>query len=147
MILGRDLLIALGMDIKFSEGIIIGGETPYEGCLAPMVDVSNYNFTSMKDKTVEPEESFINTYVNESFESDSAISSIRRMRRILDNKYEKSNLNKVMTKQCQHLNATELYRLINRLKKFEDMFDGTLGTWNTTPVDLELKDDTKPVCS
>ena len=27
------------------------------------------------------------------------------------------------------------------------MFDGTLGTCKTTPVDLELKDDVKHVCS
>ena len=26
------------------------------------------------------------------------------------------------------------------------MFDSTLGTWKTTPVYLELKDDAKPVC-
>ena len=27
------------------------------------------------------------------------------------------------------------------------MFVGTLGTWKTTPVDLELKDEANPVCS
>ena len=27
------------------------------------------------------------------------------------------------------------------------MFFSTLGTWNTTLLDLELKDDVKPVCS
>ena len=27
------------------------------------------------------------------------------------------------------------------------MFDGTLGTWNTTPVEPELKDNANPVCS
>ena len=32
------------------------------------------------------------------------------------------------------------------IKKYEDLFNGTLGTWNTTPVDLELRDDAKPVC-
>ena len=32
---------------------------------------------------------------------------------------------------------TDLFQL---LKKFENLFDGTLGTWNTTPVDIELKD-------
>ena len=32
------------------------------------------------------------------------------------------------------------------ISKFEDMFDGALGTWNTTPVYLELKDDRKTVC-
>ena len=112
-----------------------------------MVDIINYNITFVKDKTVKPEESFIHTYVDERFESDSAISSMCQMRIIIDANYEKSNLNKVMTKQCQHINATELYRLINILKKFENMFDGMLCTWKTTSVDLELKDDEKPVCS
>ena len=30
---------------------------------------------------------------------------------------------------------------------FEYFFDGTLGTWNTAPAELELKDDVKPMCS
>ena len=48
-----------------------------------MVDVSNYNFTSMKDKTVKLEESFINTYVDENFESDITISYMHHMHRII----------------------------------------------------------------
>ena len=52
-----------------------------------------------------------------------------------------------MNKQCQHINTKESERLINLLRKYEDMFDGTPGTWNTTPVDLELRYDAKPVCS
>ena len=50
-----------------------------------------------------------------------------------------------MAKQCQHLNVTEHYRLLNILHKFEDLLDSMLGTWNTIPVDLDLKDDAKPV--
>ena len=69
------------------------------------------------------------------------------IRRIIDAKYENSDLNKVMTKQCQHLNTTECYRIINILKKYKYLFGVTLGTWNTTSVDLELEDDAKPVCS
>ena len=38
MIIGRDLLTALGPDLNFSENLIIGGEGPYEGCLEPMSD-------------------------------------------------------------------------------------------------------------
>ena len=38
MILGRDQLTALVMDLKFSDNIIIGGDGPYKGCSAPMVD-------------------------------------------------------------------------------------------------------------
>ena len=52
-----------------------------------------------------------------------------------------------MTKQCQHINTKAPKRILNLLRSFEDLFDGTMGTWNTTPVDLELRDDAKPVCS
>ena len=66
---------------------------------------------------------------------------------ILDSKYEKADLNTVMSKQCQHLNAAKRYSLITLLNKFEYLFDGTLGTWKTTPVDLKLKYNVDPVCS
>ena len=69
------------------------------------------------------------------------------MRRILDVKYEKADLNNFMEKKCQHLTATERYRLLKLLKKSEDLFNGTLGTWNTTPVYLELKGDENSVRS
>ena len=53
-----------------------------------------------------------------------------------------------MTKKYQeHLTATQCNALLQVLKKYEDLFGGTLGTWNTTLVDLELKDNAKPVCS
>ena len=55
LILGRDLLPALGKCVKFSDNVIIGGEEPYEGCLPPIVDVSNYYFTYLIDKIVKPE--------------------------------------------------------------------------------------------
>ena len=64
MILGRDLLTALVMDLKFSDNIIIGGEGPYEQFSAPMVDGSNYYFNSITDITVKPEDYFINLYVD-----------------------------------------------------------------------------------
>ena len=69
------------------------------------------------------------------------------MCRILDTKYEKANLNKVMTKQCQHLIAKERKRLLILLRNFEDLFSGKLGMCNTTPVDMELKYYKYPVCS
>ena len=63
-----------------------------------MVDVINYDFKSIIDKTVKPEESFVNSYVDECFKSANAIKSTRRMRRILYAEYKKSELNEVMTK-------------------------------------------------
>ena len=46
----------------------------------------------------------------------------------------------------QHLSPSEREFILN-LKKIEYLFDGTLDTWNTAPLDLELKDDANPVCS
>ena len=58
------------------------------------------------------------------------------MRRILDNKYEKSVLNKVITEQCEHLNEKERKIFLILLRKSDNIFDGTFSTRNTTPIDL-----------
>ena len=44
MILGRDLITALGLNLKFSDHFIIIEEGLYEECSTPMVDVRNYDF-------------------------------------------------------------------------------------------------------
>ena len=46
----------------------------------------------------------------------------------------------------KNLTDTEHHALLQLLKKFDDIFDCTLDTWNAIPVDLELKDDAKPMC-
>ena len=66
---------------------------------------------------------------------------------IIDAKYGNSDLNKFMTKKFQHINATECYRILNLLIKFEYLFEGTLGIWNTNLVYLDLKNNVKNVCS
>ena len=52
-----------------------------------------------------------------------------------------------MTKQYQHLSLEYYEILLSLLKISENMFDCTLGTRNSKPVNLELKDDAEPVCS
>ena len=54
MILARKLLTALGLDLKFSENFIVGGDGPYERYLLPMVDVGNYDFKYLADKIGKP---------------------------------------------------------------------------------------------
>ena len=63
MILGRYLLTALGLDLKFYKNVIIGGDGPYGGCSSPMVDINDYNFKYLIDEMVNLEEYFINMYV------------------------------------------------------------------------------------
>ena len=42
--------------------------------------------------------------------------------------------------ECKHLTPEEQRQLLSLLQKYEDLFDGTLGTWKTDPIELELKD-------
>ena len=62
-----------------------------------MVDLSNYDFKSLMENIVKTEEYFINFYINKYLKSESSISSMRIMRRILEAKYENADLSKVMT--------------------------------------------------
>ena len=101
-----------------------------------MVDVRNYDLNIITDKTVKPEESFINSYVDEFLGSESALSATNIISRIIDAKHKKADLNKVMTKQCQQLNTENRKILLSLLSKFEDPFNSTLGMWNTNPVEL-----------
>ena len=55
MVLGRDLITKMGLDLNVSDDFIIGGDGPYEGLSEPIVDVSNYDFTYLTDKTVKLE--------------------------------------------------------------------------------------------
>ena len=52
-----------------------------------------------------------------------------------------------METQCQHLTMTQLNELLKLLHIFEKLFDGTLVTRKTYPVDFELKEDNKPIFS
>ena len=67
----------------------------------------------------------------------------KRAVRILDVKYKKADLPNIVD-SCDHIDDTEKDELLQLLKKYEGLFDGTLGNWKTTPVHFELKDDAKP---
>ncbi len=45
---------------------------------------------------------------------------------------------------CKHLSVPDQEKLLKLLTEFEDLFDGTLGDWDTEPVSLKLKEGAKP---
>ena len=67
----------------------------------------------------------------------------QRAVKILDANYKKADLQTV-TENCEHLNSVEKDKLLELLKKFEQLFDGTLGHWRTKPVSFQLKDGVTP---
>ena len=69
--------------------------------------------------------------------------STDRIKWILDATFEKADLEKV-TADCKHLNVEECESLLTLLKKYESLFDGTLGFWNHEEYDIELQPGVKP---
>ena len=55
MILGKDLFNTSGLDLNFSDHVIVGSKVPYESCLAPMVDVGNCDYDYLTDKIIKLE--------------------------------------------------------------------------------------------
>ena len=69
----------------------------------------------------------------------------KRLCVILDTKYYKADLYKVMENNFQYLTITQRNELIKLLQRIKYLFYGTLRTWKTHPVDLDEKEDAKPI--
>ena len=85
-----------------------------------------------------------NTSIARSVEPKSTELATQRIVKILDAKYEKANIPELIKNNCSHLSPEEQLKLLEVLTEFEDLFDGTLGDWNTDPVSFELKEGAKP---
>jgi len=68
----------------------------------------------------------------------------QRVVHILDGKYEKADLQLVVSTNCTHRSLQDQNKLPELLKEFEEHFDGTLGDWKTKHVSFELKEGAKP---
>ena len=73
------------------------------------------------------------------FAHDPDTTDAERIQNIIESKYTPADLSKIV-KECIHLNPKEQRQLLQTLQRFEDLFDGSLGTWKTDPIQLELKD-------
>ena len=131
MIIGRDLITKLGLDVRGSD-LSIGWD---EGAI-PWQDMD----------TTEAADAFL--MVNQSpqpFKKE-----VNRITGILEAKYKKANLKykkanlKKIASNATHLTNREQKALYNLLDNYEDLFDNTLGTWNGTPYDIKLKKDAEP---
>jgi hypothetical protein len=127
LIIGRDLMHAVGIYLLVSEGMM-----KWDNATIPMAPISQLldeNIASFKEEIMA---------THEHTEAD-------RIQEILDSKYKPTDLNKISA-GCHVLTPNQQQKLLHLLNKYSNIFDGTLGTWNTKPVDLELKDpNCKPI--
>jgi hypothetical protein len=60
-------------------------------------------------------------------EPQSTKDATKRVTRILDAKYQKADLQSIVRDNYKHLSANQQKKLLQLLKKYESLFDGTLG--------------------
>ena len=121
MIIGRDVMKDLGIDLSFSTETI-----DWDGHTIP--------FKNIDDNL---DESY---YIPDPGIMDEAA---ERLKTILDAKYEAADLDEV-SKEAEHLTVDEQRMLYRLLQKHESLFDGTLGKWNEQTLKIELNKDAKP---
>ncbi len=64
-------------------------------------------------------------------EPQSTQDTTKNVTRILDTKYQKADLQSIIRDNYKHLSADQQKKLLQLLKKYESLFDGTLGDWKT----------------
>jgi len=106
MIIGRDLLKLLGIHLDFTNDEIRWGDANIP----------------MKSPDCTIQDFFI-------AEPESTSAEFKRIKQILDAKYEKADLKEVVA-NCKHLSEQEQKQLLQLLQKYSDLFDRTLGNWN-----------------
>jgi hypothetical protein len=67
-----------------------------------------------------------------------------RAQRILDAKNTNGDIKTTVENECKHLSYKQCQRLKILLYEHEILFDGTLGRWDTKPVDFEIQPVEKP---
>jgi hypothetical protein len=115
MIIGRDLLHEVGIDLLLSLGVM-----KWDNATVPMRDPSQLRDISIDD------------FEDEIFSiHDPTTTDAARIQEIMDVKYAPADINEMVSK-CYHLTNTERSNLKMLLQKFESLFDGTLvGTGGT----------------
>jgi len=128
MIIGRDLMHELGLIINFQEGRVYW-DNAWINMQDPIL------FSEMPIEEFEEELFMMH---------DPVTTDAQRIQDIIDAKYCPADLEKEVNKT--KLSLSQKATLLKLLKKFKTLFDGSLGTWETKPVELQLKDpNTKPV--
>jgi len=121
MIIGRDILKFLKIDLKFSDEIIEwdGGETPFKDG-----DASTKEARCAADR-------------------DPTEDAVHGVKRILDAKHDEADIEKICEEQAE-LDKQQREQLAVLLRKHEALFHGQLGRWHCQEVKLELQEGAKP---
>ena len=118
-----DLII--GVETMASHGCILdfqNNEITLDGTTLPMRPLRSFTHQTQLNS------------IFQKFEEPSVTKALNdRTVKILDAKYEKADLPRVVEESCSHLSTSQKRDLLKLLREFETLFDGTLGDWDTEP--------------
>ena len=130
LIIGTETMTRLGIILDFKSKMIT-----IDDVKLPMRHINNLQKSQIRHQI----------YTNTQYlEPPVTQGATKRAIEILDAKYEKADLPAVVKQNCSHLTSADQMQLLHLLQKYEQLFDGTLGDWKTTPVKLELKEGVWP---
>jgi hypothetical protein len=121
LIPGTETMKELGIILNFTEKIITIDEI-----ILPMRNINNLQGSSIL-RALRHNHSL-------PMEPQSTQNATEGATQILDAKYKKADLQSFVGDNCNHLSADQQKKLLQLLKKYESLFDGTLGDWKTKPV-------------
>ena len=130
MILGRDIMSKLGITLDFKDQTMTWDDST----------INMKDPESLPD-LLDPVNDFF--WSNNLYETEALQEASTHLQKILDVTYAPADLNAVV-QVCRHLTEDEKSQLHALLHKYEHLFDGTLGTWNNKPYNIELKEGAKP---
>jgi hypothetical protein len=116
LILGTDTMKELGIILIFKDKMITIDEI-----ILPMRNINNLQGSSILHA--------LKHNHSLAMEPQSTQDATQCATRILDAKYSKADLQSVVKDNCKHLSANQQKRLLQLLKKYELLFDSTLGDW------------------
>ena len=117
LILGCKTMKELGIVLDFRTK-----EISIDEIILPMRDINSLTTSKMEKAWT----------VNNSMahEPHSMQEATQQVVHILDAKYEKADLQSVVSTNCTHLSLPDQNKFLKLLTEYEELFEGTLGDWN-----------------
>ena len=112
MIIDRDLMKSLKLIIDFKHEVLCRDEIT--------IPINRTRLYNRKE---------FNAFFQLSTELKTVQKATEQVTKILDAHYEKANLADVVKCHCYHLSTKRRKAILNLLLWYEDLFDGTLGTF------------------
>ena len=135
----------MGLDLLTELGIVIDCENlmiTWDNITQPMKKGElNKQFSHCEDlftAMMAPPIPVFEELLNDAYQSEHIKQAKSWAEKILDDKYEKAYV-KAVCAAVDTLSSSEQQQLLSLLRKFEHLFDRSLGDFRTDPLHLELK--------